>query len=807
MYLYSKLFGVYATNAILPISVAFQAQQHPSHCSFNYFPRSVHCDYQRTTTAYSRIIQFSSSTSTTTTILPTHSLAMTSHPFLNVLSERQKQCHAACYSSPSDDTDFFVHYTMSLDDQRQEVSSVKVDSDDDVDDIKEKIKVQERKILHDFSVTQMILYETPQHKKPLSSIVKWNQTVEWGTANSPVTVKLPLALVNSKIKGKLLAFACDAAFVISPHSNICHKHYLSNDRHTKIKVPARGKSYIGSILQPYVEIPNSNGMKVLHNVVDLEGTSKYHVVVRSIMEDFWQQVIVKTEMHRMCVLGVSGIGKTSATCILIRLLLESVIYHIRTVEEVGYVYIFSPTKTISDTCNTTTIDVRTIKERDFFENTPDSLDDPSMYYVIDPGQTKDSCDCYAPLYNSKVIILAAPFVDHWGDNNFNDDQAGTFYCIPAWSFQELMACSSIMMENCGILLSDKEIRDRFYRMGGVPQHIFTEHYSMAYQQQQQALELLTANLELVERLACKSCFSIDQHTRYSISRKMKKDNLLNYVLAEKDSGKYSYYHDIEVNFISDYVCDYFAKQHMSDVWHKLLDMEDRFGSGAVFDPQLYESYCKQLLYNDLHPQKLKVKVRDFLSNYFLSGERTEEMTSTIKHIPLGGLHRSVRVDNAIQSSVLHPLVLYSSMPSEKKLCDFLYQHDGVYYIFYCTFATQEVFQSDHVYELVKQVLNDTSPEVFLTRFKQDADQQEMTKWCAKSLVAIPRFRFFYMVPGFHFNVFTTDTDNPTDCAQKYCEEHHGAQTALHMLWKDIVSIQVLCVSRPQKGVVRVGLSS
>jgi hypothetical protein len=130
MYLYSKLFGVYATNAILPISVAFQAQQHPSHCSFNYFPRSVHCDYQRTTTAYSRIIQFSSSTSTTTTILPTHSLAMTSHPFLNVLSERQKQCHAACYSSPSDDTDFFVHYTMSLDDQRQEVSSVKVDSDE-----------------------------------------------------------------------------------------------------------------------------------------------------------------------------------------------------------------------------------------------------------------------------------------------------------------------------------------------------------------------------------------------------------------------------------------------------------------------------------------------------------------------------------------------------------------------------------------------------------------------------------------------------------------------------------------------------
>ena len=93
-----------------------------------------------------------------------------------------------------------------------------------------------------------------------------------------------------------------------------------------------GQNFIESIMGNYEpildvdgmknDIPATNGMNVLRNVIETETGVRGNVVIRSITEKFWLQVIEATKTHRVCALGTPGIGKTTTTCILIRLLLK-----------------------------------------------------------------------------------------------------------------------------------------------------------------------------------------------------------------------------------------------------------------------------------------------------------------------------------------------------------------------------------------------------------------------------------------------------------------------------------------------------
>ena len=79
----------------------------------------------------------------------------------------------------------------------------------------------------------------------------------------------------------------------------------------------------------------------------MEGVGKKNVIIRdNITEEFWSEVIATTNEYRVgAVGGTPGIGKTTSTCILIRLLLQqrhTVLYHVRTKEKEGFVYLFTP---------------------------------------------------------------------------------------------------------------------------------------------------------------------------------------------------------------------------------------------------------------------------------------------------------------------------------------------------------------------------------------------------------------------------------------------------------------------------------
>ena len=108
------------------------------------------------------------------------------------------------------------------------------------------------------------------------------------------------------------------------------------------------------------DIPATNGMNVLCNVTNIESGKSSNVIIRSITENFWLQVIEATKTHRVCALGTPGIGKTTTTCILIRLLLKqnkTVVYRVRGHGEKGFVYMFTPRMGSSEEV----VDVRVIR--------------------------------------------------------------------------------------------------------------------------------------------------------------------------------------------------------------------------------------------------------------------------------------------------------------------------------------------------------------------------------------------------------------------------------------------------------------
>ena len=240
-----------------------------------------------------------------------------------------------------------------------------------------------------------------------------------------------------------------------------------------------GEQFITSILRDFKPIadiegmkndrPNTSGMSVLENVVELETGERGNVVSRTITEKFWQKVIKATETHRVCALGTPGIGKTTTTCILIRLLLKqkkTVVYRVREINEKGFVYMFTPASDASSG-----VDVNAIREYEFYYD-DEHVNNESVYYVVDPGATVDDCNLHTK-FRGKVIIVASPDNRHWGESNFQKRRrgtVGTFLYYPMWKFTELLHAGKYF----DFKLEDEEIIRRYEIVGGIPRNIFTD---------------------------------------------------------------------------------------------------------------------------------------------------------------------------------------------------------------------------------------------------------------------------------------------------------------------------------------------
>ena len=235
--------------------------------------------------------------------------------------------------------------------------------------------------------------------------------------------------------------------------------------------------------------------------------------------------VINTPRSRVAAVGTPGIGKTASTPFLIRMLLEqgqTVIYLIRTKDKSDWFYEFVPQ---SDGTVTTNVYPEKTDTTDI-----ESLCDPSTYYIVDPGKTKDNCDPSAK-FQAKVIIVPAPDSSHWGGSEFDkerDGLMGEFRFFPTWSYEELLLAWPILRPD----MTEDQVRDRFYQFGGVPRHIFgfVRDNHIARQLEVQDLAVSALSPEQAKLIA------MGQMGAFDSFGKVKKSALMAFKLSDVDNG-------------------------------------------------------------------------------------------------------------------------------------------------------------------------------------------------------------------------------------------------------------------------------
>jgi hypothetical protein len=159
-----------------------------------------------------------------------------------------------------------------------------------------------------------------------------------------------------------------------------------------------------------VETIDAN-MKVIRNIPKLNG-ERFDLVVRACTVPFWEACIAKVDTpgknYRVCAVGSPGIGKTTSTFVLIRLLLLRgicVVHHICRKNTTGWIYEFRPREPNEQLSPPYICSVH--EEMKLLEIP--SLGERDTYYVVDPGPTTRDCnpDDYFP---ARVIIVSSPSI-------------------------------------------------------------------------------------------------------------------------------------------------------------------------------------------------------------------------------------------------------------------------------------------------------------------------------------------------------------------------------------------------------------
>jgi hypothetical protein len=348
-----------------------------------------------------------------------------------------------------------------------------------------------------------------------------------------------------------------------------------------------GQQYIDTLMSEDAiqRIPGEGQMRVIKNLRRLE-TGKYlSLVIRQITEPFWQSCINIVDrpgkQYRVCAVGSPGIGKTTHSAYLIRMLLlmkRTVVYHVRTVRETGWIYEFAEGPTDN-----------AIKCEVYPENKMSSI--PSLrltdtYYIVDPGATKDTCNP-EPSFQPHVIIVSSPDERHWGKSEFLKDRGrnkGFFLFYPMWTLDEMKQAAPYLNEimldaENGIdeRLSDDEIEDNYFLFGGVPSLVFADNESCKSIKKAQANAIRKLTPEQVESIALHKVATLETMDQQQPS---------SLVIGYGNSGPQ--FDAPIVVAVSPYVERLVHFRYMEVIWNTVLSV----AQGAYKD---FEKYCRLLM--------------------------------------------------------------------------------------------------------------------------------------------------------------------------------------------------------------------
>jgi hypothetical protein len=438
----------------------------------------------------------------------------------------------------------------------------------------------------------------------------------------------------------------------------------------------------------------------------LETGETRDIVIRNITKPFWNECINKVEQPemrcRVAAIGTPGIGKTTSTPVLIRMLLEmnkTVVYLVRTLDKSAWNYEFIPK---ADGSIVTSVYTEKMDRSDIL-----SLELRDTYYIVDPGQTKDSCDPDR-LFQPKVIIVASPDPEHWNDREFRktrDSTKGVLLYYPLWSLDELSDAQATLCPG----MEEEKLRERYFLFGGIPRHVFakgSEEEEELLQKQRDAIRALTEQqvLEIING---------EFDAVGNLNPNAPKSAVMGFVQADNDNC----FVKRKAVLLSKNVEDRVFPLHMRFLWNHMVSLGD--GGRYIFEPYVRDLLVKnpqssvKLQYREIG--KKKKAEQHFLE--FRRCEMTRLVSDPVQAVATGGKQH---------------LVLFHSSNSSYPLIDCVYSERKKKVIYH---AIQVTTGKDH-----------------------DAPRQLIAK--LEKQLRGKTLQLYYFVPAQNFQTFELNPRNP-----------------------------------------------
>jgi hypothetical protein len=541
------------------------------------------------------------------------------------------------------------------------------------------------------------------------------------------------------------------------------------------------KKYVEAIMTNEIEdIPGSHGMRILRNIPNPETNSKpQDIVIRSVTFPFWlacvDAVDTKDARIRVCAVGTPGIGKSTSTALLIRILLSrgrSVVYLIRTEEKDNWYYEFVPHATESGGVS---YSVQIYPESWKCGNIQ-SLNLGTTYYIVDPGKTNDSCDV-SDTFLPKLIIVASPDEKHWGESEFlkfREPVDGMFLFYPVWTLDELLCARAVLAPK----LSEEKVMALYREFGGVPRTVFYGNDAkfdlirpirralIATLKPQEVESIASGYVDLVATFESKQPksaiigYTLCADTTVPESTTMQEDSL-------------AVFRKYEVIVLSPLIAEEVYSKHMKVLWGSIF----QYGASGW---HIFEAYTRQLMMGE----SIFLQCRVCCS-------RTDVQYNEDNLVwKIFGSCQEIRLtSDSLESALLEPNIVFHSIHKTYPLVDFVYKDKNNHiHAFQVTVGKTHNAELVKIRALAKKVISsdDRNKNQHLSTGLVGTDSASNSS-LGNQPFQVRRhpgrnqplgstklsFSLYYLVPEYQFNKFVTNPVNPVkDLDPPICDIWH-----------------------------------
>lgn len=356
---------------------------------------------------------------------------------------------------------------------------------------------------------------------------------------------------------------------------------------------------------------------------------------------------------------------------------KAVVYLIKAEDKNGFYYEFKPDR------ESTTITTTVYPERSEGDGI-DSLKNKSTYYVVDPGATRSNCNPFLH-FKPKVVIVASPNDCYWNAAQFSKSSRSRkkgknikvfFKYFPLWRLQKLQDSQPIMYPT----LTSETIKERHYKVGGVPQLTFEEEseFLISAASQRRALSVLAKGH--ATKIAKGEMDAVE-----SLSSNQPRSALIGYKHAKSDDMSFDE-ETVEVVIISAIVAETIYTKFMSYLWDVMLERGQTGWS-------IFEAYTRELMIKKTPP---RFEGRPCVPKL----EKKDEL----EKIPLGGCNEIQFVQSDIVKCAMDtPKVVFHSLSSTYPLIDFVYGDETGIHAFHATIGSTHTCNRKHLKDLKDKI--------------------------------------------------------------------------------------------------------